>query len=176
MKMKSLTEMIYESMKILEEERIKSKKEFVEYAKNKFEIAFGDELDKDKMNDTINGILDDNKELVDKNEWGELIGILNKGFVKEKLNESKIEFTDAVIDSSNTHGIIWGPEFSLDDTKTIKSIEKEILKKGYKIALYAKDVDGDANKKYCYFHKNGSEEVYCTVVDEETGVTILNYK
>lgn len=85
--MKSLQEVLLESLKSetiqINEGEIKSEKEFREYAKNKFEEVFGDELDEEKMNKTIEGILDDNKELVDNNEWGELIGILNKGFVKE---------------------------------------------------------------------------------------------
>lgn len=80
--MKSLQEFLFESLAINEGE-IKSEKEFREYAKKKFEEVFSDELDEEKMNKTIEGILDDNKELVDNNEWGELIGILNKGFVKE---------------------------------------------------------------------------------------------
>lgn len=80
--MKSLQDFLFESLAINEGE-IKSEKEFREYAKKKFEEVFGDELDEEKMNKTIEGILDDNKELVDNNEWGELIGILNKGFVKE---------------------------------------------------------------------------------------------
>lgn len=80
--MKSLQDFLFESLTINEGE-IKSEKEFREYAKKKFEEVFGDELDEEKMNKTIEGILDDNKELVDNNEWGELIGILNKGFVKE---------------------------------------------------------------------------------------------
>ena len=80
--MKSLQEFLFESL-VINEGEIKSEKEFREYAKKKFEEVFGDELDEEKMNKTIEGILDDNKELVDNNEWGELIGILNKGFVKE---------------------------------------------------------------------------------------------
>ena len=32
------------------------------------------------MNKTIDGLLKDNKELVDANEWGELVGMLNKSF------------------------------------------------------------------------------------------------
>ena len=32
------------------------------------------------MNDTIEGILKDNAELVEKGDWGALIGILNKSF------------------------------------------------------------------------------------------------
>lgn len=80
--MKSLQEFLFESL-VINEGEIKSEKEFREYAKKKFEEVFGDELDEEKMNKTIEGILDDNKELVDNDEWGELIGILNKGFVKE---------------------------------------------------------------------------------------------
>ncbi len=80
--MKSLQEFLFESL-VINEGEIKSEKEFREYAKNKFKEVFGDELDEEKMKKTIDGILDDNKELVDNNEWGELIGILNKGFVKE---------------------------------------------------------------------------------------------
>jgi chromatin remodeling complex protein RSC6 len=64
------------------EESIKDEKSFREFAKAKFEAVFGDELDEDKMNKTIDGILNDNKELVDKGDWGELVGILNKSFGK----------------------------------------------------------------------------------------------
>lgn len=64
------------------ESEIKSEKDFRDAAKAKFEETFGDELDENKMNDTIEGILNDNKELVDAGEWGELIGILNKSFAK----------------------------------------------------------------------------------------------
>ena len=32
------------------------------------------------MNKTIDGILADNKDLVDADDWGALIGILNKSF------------------------------------------------------------------------------------------------
>lgn len=90
--MKNLSDFIKESMLenvadngniINEEAEIKSEKDFREYARKKFEEVFGDELDEDKMNETIEGILKDNAEVVEKGEWGELIGILNKGFVKE---------------------------------------------------------------------------------------------
>ena len=67
--------------KIVEEsESIKSEEDFRAAAKNKFEEVFGDDLDEDKMNKTIDGILSDNKELVEAGDWGELIGILNKSF------------------------------------------------------------------------------------------------
>ena len=48
----------------------------------KFEEVFGDDLDEKKMKETIDGILNDNQDLVDDGEWGKLIGILNKSFAK----------------------------------------------------------------------------------------------
>ena len=85
---KSLTDFILESLenhsnKINEEGTIKTEDDFEE--------VFGDDLDEEKMNDTIDGILKDNpvpdgKEVEDLDEseleeyWGELIGILNKSF------------------------------------------------------------------------------------------------
>ena len=88
--MKNLSDFIKESMLenvegnfINEESEIKSEKDFREYARKKFEEVFGDKLDEEKMKKTIEGILKDNAEAVEKGEWGELIGILNKGFVKE---------------------------------------------------------------------------------------------
>lgn len=59
---------------------IKDEKSFREVAKAKFEEVFGDDLDEDQMNETIDGLLKDNKDLVEKGEWGELIGMLNKSF------------------------------------------------------------------------------------------------
>jgi hypothetical protein len=35
------------------------------------------------MNKTINGLLEDNKELVEKGDWAGLIGILNKSFASK---------------------------------------------------------------------------------------------
>ena len=61
-------------------ETIKNEKDFKDYAKNKFKVVFGDKLDTDKMNKTIDGLLKDNKETVEKGDWGELVGILNKSF------------------------------------------------------------------------------------------------
>lgn len=61
-------------------ETIKDEKDFRDYAENKFKVVFGDKLDKEKMNKTLDGILSDNKEDVEKGEWGKLVGILNKSF------------------------------------------------------------------------------------------------
>jgi hypothetical protein len=86
--MKNITDFINEALAIevneqfITEGEVKSEKDFREYAENKFKEVFGDELDEKEMNDTIDGLLKDNKELVDANEWGELVGMLNKSFAK----------------------------------------------------------------------------------------------
>ena len=77
--MKNITDFINEALMVNEGE-IKSEKDFRDYAKTKFEEVFGDELDEDQMNETIEGLLNDNKDLVDAGEWGELVGMLNKSF------------------------------------------------------------------------------------------------
>lgn len=77
--MKNIVDYIYECLNEAEES-IKDEKSFKEAARAKFEAVFGDELDEDKMNETIDGLLKDNPELVEKGEWGKLIGMLNKSF------------------------------------------------------------------------------------------------
>lgn len=67
---------IYEN----EEETITNEKEFREYAKKKFEEVFGDDLDEKRMEFTINGILNDNKEAIESGDWGKVVGKLNKSF------------------------------------------------------------------------------------------------
>lgn len=62
------------------DESIKDEKDFRAAAEAKFKAVFGDKLDKDKMKETIDGLLKDNKELVEAGNWGELIGMLNKSF------------------------------------------------------------------------------------------------
>lgn len=82
--MKKLSDFINEALNAVTEpvveNKINSEKEFKEAAKSKFEEVFGDKLDEEKMNKTIDGILEDNHELVENGEWGELMGILNKSF------------------------------------------------------------------------------------------------
>ena len=79
--MRNITEYLSESLGVNEaKETIKSEKDFREAAEAKFKEVFGDELDEKKMKDTIDGLLKDNKDLVEKGEWGELIGMLNKSF------------------------------------------------------------------------------------------------
>lgn len=84
-----LNEMLESNEQVIEEgkETIKSEKDFREVARAKFEEVFGDELDEDKMNETIDGILKDNADLVEKEDWAELIGILNQSFAPKKTEE-----------------------------------------------------------------------------------------
>ena len=67
---------------ITEEGEIESENEFREYAENKFKEAFGDDLDKERMKNTIDGLLDDNQDLVKDGNWAELVGKLNQSFAK----------------------------------------------------------------------------------------------
>lgn len=67
---------------ITEESEIESEKDFREYAENKFKEAFGNELDKERMKNTIDGLLDDNQDLVKDGNWAELVGKLNQSFAK----------------------------------------------------------------------------------------------
>ena len=78
--MLNATEEVKVDEAVVNEGEIKSEEDFRTAAKAKFEKAFGDDLDEDKMNKTIDGILGDNKDLVKAGEWGKLIGILNKSF------------------------------------------------------------------------------------------------
>lgn len=83
--MKNISDFLKESLMVNEGE-IKSEKDFREYAENKFKEVFGDELDEDQMNETIDGLIEDNKDLVDASEWGELVGMLNKSFADNADN------------------------------------------------------------------------------------------
>ena len=90
--MKNITDFINEALNetnvvIEAKETIKSEKDFRSYAENKFKEVFGDELDEKEMNDTIDGLLKDNKELVDAGEWGELVGMLNKSFAPKSTSK-----------------------------------------------------------------------------------------
>lgn len=85
--MKNISEFLNECLIVEAEETIKDEKSFREAARAKFEEVFGDELDEEKMNKTIDGLLEDNKDLVEKGEWGELIGMLNKSFAPDENKE-----------------------------------------------------------------------------------------
>ena len=64
------------------EESIKDEKSFRDYAENKFKEVFGDDLDEDQMNETIDGILKKHKADADAGDWGKVVGVLNKSFGK----------------------------------------------------------------------------------------------
>ena len=93
--MKNITDFINEALNTnndadentIMEGKIASEKDFRDAAKAKFEEVYGDDLDEEKMNKTIDGILDDNKDLVDADDWGSLIGILNKSFTPKSNKE-----------------------------------------------------------------------------------------
>ena len=102
--MQKITDFLYENLQTVDEDRlaelearnraarlleetddngdptIKNEDDFRAAAEAKFEAVFGDELDRDKMNDTIDGILKDHSDLVENGEWSKLIGILNQSF------------------------------------------------------------------------------------------------
>lgn len=80
--MKSFKQFLYEACEE-EEETILNEKSFREFAKKKFKEVFADELDEDKMKETIDGFLEDNKDLVDDEKWGELVGKFNQSFAKK---------------------------------------------------------------------------------------------
>lgn len=78
--MKSLRTYVNENLFEDKGESIKDEKDFRDYAENKFKEVFGDELDEDKMKETIDGILKDYKKEADEGDWGTLVGVLNKSF------------------------------------------------------------------------------------------------
>ena len=81
----NLVDFINESLNVhnINEGEISSEKEFREYAHAKLKEVFGDEYDESKADEMVDGILKDNKELVDASDWGALVGVLNKGVAKE---------------------------------------------------------------------------------------------
>lgn len=60
-------------------ESIKNADEFREYAKQKFEEAFGEDNDEEKMNQIIESIIEEQGE---DDDWGKAIGKLNESFAK----------------------------------------------------------------------------------------------
>lgn len=81
--MKDITVFLTEQLQLNEEKEIKNEKEFRDYATNMCKEAHGDDFDEDKCKETIDGFLEDNKDLVEKDEWGEIVGKWNEGFTKE---------------------------------------------------------------------------------------------
>lgn len=77
-----LVEQVQNDSATVNEAEIKDEKAYREYAHAKLKEVFGDDYDETKADDMVDGILKDNKELVDKKDWGALVGILNKGVAK----------------------------------------------------------------------------------------------
>ena len=87
-----LNEQFEEKIEVeLNESKIESEENFRKAAEKKFEEVFGDELDEKKMKEIIDGLLKNNKDLVEDGEWGQLIGMLNKSFNESEENEESIE-------------------------------------------------------------------------------------
>lgn len=81
--MKDITKFLFEQLNVNEgNESIKDEKSFREYAEAKLKEIHGDDYDEAEAKKMIDGILSDNKELIEKGDWGTLVGILNKGVVK----------------------------------------------------------------------------------------------
>ena len=65
------------------EGKVTDEKSFRELAEAKLKEVFGDDYDEAEAKKMIDGILSDNKELVDKGDWGALVGVLEKGVAKK---------------------------------------------------------------------------------------------
>lgn len=66
-----------------EDGKVKSEKDFREFAEKMAKEAFGDDFDEDKFKETVDKFLDDNKDLVDDGNWAEVVGKWEEGFTKE---------------------------------------------------------------------------------------------
>lgn len=66
-----------------EDGKVKSEKDFREFAEKMAKEAFGDDFDEDKFKETVDKFLDDNKDLVDDDKWAEVVGKWEEGFTKE---------------------------------------------------------------------------------------------
>jgi hypothetical protein len=65
------------------EGKVTDEKSFRELAEKKLKEVHGDDYDEAEAKKTIDGILEDNKELVEKGDWGALVGVLEKGIAKK---------------------------------------------------------------------------------------------
>jgi len=74
---------VEKNQKFVMEGKVTDEKSFREWAEAKFKEVYGDEYDEDKMKKAVDGLLDDNKKLVEDGEWGELVGMMNKAFAPE---------------------------------------------------------------------------------------------
>lgn len=72
-----------EENEFVTESKVTDEKSFREWAESKFKEVYGDEYDEEKMKKAVDGLLNDNKKLVEDGEWGELVGMMNKSFAPE---------------------------------------------------------------------------------------------
>jgi hypothetical protein len=82
--MKNITEYMMEHLEDYNEakETIDSEKELRSAMEAKFKEVFKDDLDKEKMNKTIDGFCKDHSKEIEDGKFGELIGEFNKSFTK----------------------------------------------------------------------------------------------
>lgn len=79
-----LTEQFEKSVEAnVTEGEVKSEKDFREFAEKMAKEAFGDDFDEDKFKETVDKFLEDHKEEVEAEKWGELVGAWEQGFTKE---------------------------------------------------------------------------------------------
>ena len=85
--MKDITTFLNEQFETPEanvtEGKVSSEKDFRDFAEKMAKEAFGDDFDEDKFKETIDKFLEDNKDLVDDDNWAELVGKWEQGFTKE---------------------------------------------------------------------------------------------
>lgn len=125
--MKNIVDFLNEGLENVNEAKIESEKDFREAAEKKFEKVFGDELDEQKMKDTIDGLLNDNKELVDDGKWGELMGMLNKSFNESVLESKYVTFSEKDLNNMSVDEL-WDAFEEAAAAKSACSIKKD--KKG----------------------------------------------
>ena len=86
--MKDITTFLNEQFEALsaninEDGEVKSEKDFREFAEKMAREAFGDDFDEDKFKETVDKFLEDNKDLVDDDNWAEIVGMWEQGFTKK---------------------------------------------------------------------------------------------
>lgn len=85
--MKDITEFLNEQFEevnaSVNEGKVESEKDFRDFAEKMSREAFGDDFDEDKFKETVDGFLEDNKDLVENGDWAELVGKWEEGFTKK---------------------------------------------------------------------------------------------
>ena len=85
--MKDITEFLNEQFEeanaSVNEGKVESEKDFRDFAEKMSREAYGDDFDEDKFKETVDGFLEDNKDLVENGDWAELVGKWEEGFTKK---------------------------------------------------------------------------------------------